>query len=68
MVLNAFAMTINKSQDQSLGVCGINLEFSYFAQGQLYVVCWCVGKPSSLFIYASQNKTKHIVKIKIKMN
>ena len=57
----AFAMTINKSQGQSLEVCGINLEFPCFSHGQLYVACSCVGKPSSLFIYAPQNKTKNIV-------
>eukprot|EP00102_Acyrthosiphon_pisum_P013585 XP_008183218.1 PREDICTED: ATP-dependent DNA helicase PIF1-like [Acyrthosiphon pisum] len=30
----AFAMTINKSQGQSLEVCGINLEFPCFAHGR----------------------------------
>ncbi|KAK9872125.1 hypothetical protein WA026_016177 [Henosepilachna vigintioctopunctata] len=57
----AFSMTINKSQGQSLEVCGINLEFPCFSHGQLYVACSRVGKPSSLFIYAPQNKTKNIV-------
>lgn len=57
----AFAMTKNKSQGQSLEVCGINLEFPCFAHGKLYVACLRVGKPSSLFIYAPQNKTKNIV-------
>ncbi|XP_044574027.1 uncharacterized protein LOC123258219 [Drosophila ananassae] len=40
-----FAMTINKSQGQSLEVCGINLEFPCFAHGQLDVACSRVGKP-----------------------
>lgn len=57
----AFAMTINKSQGQSLEVCGINLEMSCFSHGQLYVACSRVGKSSSLFIYAPENKTKNIV-------
>ncbi|XP_073955775.1 uncharacterized protein isoform X1 [Choristoneura fumiferana] len=57
----AFAMTINKSQGQSLQICGINLEFPCFAHGQLYVACSRVGKPSSLYIYAPQKKTKNIV-------
>lgn len=57
----AFAMTINKSQGQSLEVCGINLESPCFSHGQLYVACSRVGKPSSLFIYAPENKTKNIV-------
>ena len=57
----AFAITINKSQGQSLEVCGINLEFSCFLHGQLYVASSRVGKPSSLFIFAPENKTKNIV-------
>lgn len=41
----AFEMTIKKSQDQSLEVCGINLEFPSFAHGRLYVACSRDGKP-----------------------
>ncbi|KAF7284791.1 hypothetical protein GWI33_021550 [Rhynchophorus ferrugineus] len=57
----AFAMTINKSQSQSLEVCGINLEFPCFAHGQLYVACSRIGKSSSLFIHSPQNKRKNKV-------
>ena len=57
----AFAMTINKSHDQSLEVCGINLEFSCFAHGQLYVACSRVEKPPSLHIYAPQKNKKIII-------
>ncbi|XP_055549333.1 ATP-dependent DNA helicase PIF1-like [Wyeomyia smithii] len=57
----AFAMTINKSQGQSLEVCRVNLEFPCFSHGQLYVACSRVGKPSSLFIYAPDKKTKNVV-------
>lgn len=57
----AFAMTINKSQGQSLEVCGLNLEHPCFSHGQLYVACSRVGKPSSLFVYAANGKTKNIV-------
>lgn len=57
----AFAMTINKSQGQSLQVCGINLEFPCFSHGQLYVACSRVGKPSALFVYAPDNKTNNVV-------
>ncbi|KAJ8889746.1 hypothetical protein PR048_009247, partial [Dryococelus australis] len=39
----AFAMTINKSQGQSLSVCGINLENPCFSHDQLYVACSRVG-------------------------
>ncbi|XP_065172041.1 ATP-dependent DNA helicase pif1-like [Atheta coriaria] len=57
----AFAMSINKSQGQSLSVCGINLENPCFTHGQLYVACSRVGNPSTLFIYAPEHKTKNIV-------
>lgn len=57
----AFAMTINKSQGQSLQVCGLNLETPCFSHGQLYVGCSRVGTPSSLFIFAHEGKTKNIV-------
>lgn len=57
----AFAMTINKAQGQSLQVCGINLENPCFSHGQLYVACSRVGKPSDLFVYATDGKTKNIV-------
>ncbi|XP_073979993.1 ATP-dependent DNA helicase PIF1-like [Rhodnius prolixus] len=46
----AFAMTINKSQGQTLSVCGLDLETPCFSHGQLYVRCSRVGKPSSLFV------------------
>lgn len=57
----AFAMTINKAQGQSLQVCGLNLENPCFTHGQLYVACSCVGKPSDLFVYTPDGKTKNIV-------
>lgn len=57
----AFAMSINKSQGQSFGVCGINLENPCFSHGQLYVACSRVGKPSHLFIFAPHKKTKNVV-------
>lgn len=57
----AFAMTINKSQGQSLSVCGLNLENECFSHGQLYVACSRVGKPSALIVFAPDNKTKNIV-------
>ncbi|GFT93444.1 ATP-dependent DNA helicase [Trichonephila clavipes] len=56
----AFAMTINKAQG-SLQVCGLNLENPCFSHGQLYVACSRVGKPSDLFVYALDGKTRNIV-------
>ncbi|XP_072380855.1 ATP-dependent DNA helicase pif1-like [Diabrotica undecimpunctata] len=61
----AFAMTINKSQGQSLKVCGLNLEHSCFSHGQLYVGCSRVGRPSALFVFAPDNKTKNVVYHKV---
>jgi ATP-dependent DNA helicase PIF1 len=60
-----FTMIINKSQGQSLSVCGNNLEKSCFSHGQLYVACSRVGKPSALFVYALGNQTKNIVYHKV---
>ena len=62
----AFAMLINKSQGQSLSVCGINLENPCFSQGQLYFACSRVGISTKLFIYASEKKkTKNVVYHKV---
>lgn len=54
----AFAMTINKAQGQSLQVYGLNLENPCFPHGQLYAACSRVGKPSDLFVYAPDGKTR----------
>ncbi|XP_076273146.1 uncharacterized protein LOC143204485 [Rhynchophorus ferrugineus] len=64
----AFAMTINKSQGQTLSVCGINLENPCFSHGQLYVACSRVGKPSDLFIYAPGRSLSGQLVLYIKMN
>ncbi|GFV41645.1 ATP-dependent DNA helicase PIF6 [Trichonephila clavipes] len=57
----AFAITINKAQGQSLQLCGLYLENPCFSHGQLYVACSRVGKPSDLFVYAPDGKTRNIV-------
>ena len=44
----AFAITINKSQGQSLKKAGVWLRGQVFAHGQLYVACSRVSSPSSL--------------------
>lgn len=61
----AFAMSINKSQGQTLQVCGINLEEPCFSHGQLYVACSRVVLPQSLFIQARDGKTKNIVYLNV---
>lgn len=57
----AFAMTINKSQGQSLQICGLDLDNNCFSHGQLYVGCSRVGKPSDLFIHAQDAKATNVV-------
>ncbi|GFV74425.1 ATP-dependent DNA helicase [Trichonephila clavipes] len=57
----AFAMTIDKSQGQTMKICGLNLENPCFSHGQLYVACSRVGKPLNLFVYTPQGLTKNIV-------
>lgn len=57
----AFAITINKSQGQTLNTVGLNLTNACFTHGQLYVACSRVGTPQNLFIYTPNNKTKNIV-------
>jgi ATP-dependent DNA helicase PIF1 len=45
-----FAMAINKSQGQTMSVCGLDLSTSCFSHGQLYMACSrtikfvCVGE------------------------
>ncbi|XP_025412821.1 uncharacterized protein LOC112685213 [Sipha flava] len=57
----AFTMTINKSQGQTMSICGLNLENTCFSHGQLYVACSCVGKPSNLFVLAKDRLTRNVV-------
>ena len=58
----AFAMTINKSQGQTMTFCGLDLENLCFSHGQLYVACSRVGKPSNLFVYTPEGLPKNIVR------
>lgn len=58
----SFAMSINKSQGQSLKVVGLNLQGPCFSHGQLYVGCSRVGNPKGLYIYSpKKGLTENIV-------
>jgi len=59
-----FAMSINKSQEQSLSIYSINLENPCFSHGQLYVECSRVGIPTKLFIYTQKIKIKLLYIVK----
>ncbi|XP_060871344.1 uncharacterized protein LOC132945589 [Metopolophium dirhodum] len=55
------AMTINKSQGQSLSMAGIDLREECFSHGQFYVACSRVSSASSLVILAPKGSTKNTV-------
>ena len=50
----SYAMTINKSQGQSLRVVSLDLSVLVFSHGQLYVGCSRVGNPENLFVLSEQ--------------
>ena len=56
-----FAMTINKSQGQTLNVAGLCLEDPCFSHGQFYVGCSRVASSKNLFILAPKGITKNVV-------
>ena len=57
----SFAITIKRSQGQSLGVVGLYLEFPCFSHGQLYVFSSRVGSAQNLFIFVNNGKTRNII-------
>ena len=56
-----FAMIINKSQEQSQKVVGLDLADPVFSHCQLYVGFSRVENPDSHFILAPEGKTKNIM-------
>jgi len=54
-------MAINKTQEQSMQICGLDVINSCFFHAQLYVAYSLVGKRQDLFIYTENSKTKNIV-------
>lgn len=53
----AFAMTINKSQGQSVKHVGIDLRIPVFSHGQLYVALSRTTAPAQIRILLSQDNT-----------
>ncbi|CAK1590147.1 unnamed protein product [Parnassius mnemosyne] len=56
----AFVITINKSQGQSLKICGINLEFPCFAHGRIRNYTSRVREWENHHIYTLQKKRQKI--------
>jgi ATP-dependent DNA helicase PIF1 len=56
----SFAMTINKSQGQTLSVAGLYLPKAVFTHGQLYVALSRVGTMNDITVFAeSDARTRH---------
>jgi ATP-dependent exoDNAse (exonuclease V) alpha subunit len=52
-----FAMTVNKSQGQSLSIVGIDLQFPAFSHGQLYVALSRVTDVRNLTVLLPENQS-----------
>ena len=57
----AFGETINKTQEQSFTVVGLNLTMPAFSHEQFYVGDSRVGSLDDLFIHTTDGKTRNIV-------
>ncbi|XP_065837896.1 ATP-dependent DNA helicase pif1-like [Oscarella lobularis] len=60
-VRTCFAMTINKSQGQTLNTVGLYLASHCFSQRQFYVACSRVSTPENICILAETNETANVV-------
>lgn len=56
-----FAITINKSQGQSLKIAGLDLRDDCFSHGQFYVACSRVSSAKDLIILAPNGRTANVV-------
>lgn len=57
----SYAMTINKSQGQTLKVAGVDLAEPCFSHGQLYVACSRVSSASNLHVLAPEGITRNVI-------
>ena len=57
----SFAMTINKSQGQTLKTVGLSLQTKCFAHGQFYVACSRVSSPTNLYVLTESPRTANVV-------
>ncbi|XP_029643223.1 uncharacterized protein LOC115217612 [Octopus sinensis] len=57
----SFAMSINKSQGQSLKIVGLHLMQRCFSHDQLYIGCSRVGNGNNLFILTPKGSSKNVV-------
>jgi ATP-dependent DNA helicase PIF1 len=56
-----FAMTINKSQNRTLKIVGIDIREDCFSYEKCYVACSRVGTPTILVILAPTGNTSNVV-------
>ena len=52
----AFALTINRSQGQSVSKCGILLPKNVWTHGQIYVAFSRCGNPKNIYVWAEQSQ------------
>lgn len=57
----SFAITINKSQGQTLKVAGVDVSEQCFSHGQFYVACSRVSSQKHLYILAPEGKAANVV-------
>jgi len=51
LVRLAYAMITNQAQEESLNVAGLSFENLCFSHDQLYVACFRIGTPKTLYIH-----------------